>query len=436
MSSSDLPVVSLDLKDSDCDLPALVIGKSSWTYGELGRRADDFLRAIQSHGSGKRILIASEKSFDVYALEIAAFRSGSVFCPLNTAAPVGRNRRICEDFEPDLIFSGLTALSQDELGVSCDELLPLPCKEYGFPKDLDPPEPSGVAYVIYTSGSTGHPKGVQITVESLVWFIAAALQRCGVDRSMRWSNHPNLAFDLSIFDLFGSVASRSCLFPLTEPVDRAFPGGFIQRQGLEFWHSVPSIVQALQTAKAGEAGLLRTLRRVVLCGEPLKKSWVMYLLEHCSDDVRVYNAYGPTETTVFCATEEVTIEYLFDSESTVSIGSPFDGAVFSFRETSDQGIAELVISGPGVGPGYINSAAADTSGYGYTNEGVPCYSTGDLVETVGDRMYFRGRDDHQVKLRGHRFELGEIEAATNEAGVIEACAVEVDGQVVLFLLQE
>jgi D-alanine--poly(phosphoribitol) ligase subunit 1 len=431
----DLPTLSSLFIPDECSsaTEAIVSGGETFTYSEFFMRIADFAGAIdQAMASGKkRIVVNSSKCVDAYAVELASAVCGATFCPLNIDAPRGRNERIVSDFGPDLIFTGPGAVTEiDSVVPNITRLLPVTSK---LPLAMRRRHSTDVAYVIYTSGTTGYPKGVQITYGNLDWFLSGVLDRLSVRRQSRWSNHPNLAFDLSILDLFGSFASRSTLFPLTSPMERAFPARFIAESGLTVWHSVPSVVENLRRLHAGESGLLRSLEVVILCGEPCRRRWVEYLLEYCAPNVRIFNAYGPTETTVFCMMELVTRGYEFDDgESNVALGTPLLGARLKL-DTVDAETSELVICSPGVGIGYLNLRPGERNGYYRNQSGSYYYRTGDLVEQVNDKLYFRGRSDNQVKIRGNRFELSELESSLAATGISGAYAVLVADAVVLFV---
>lgn len=409
---------------ADAETPAVRIGGFDTSYASLMRRAHGYAATLSSHGrvSKPRILVASQKSVDAYALELASILVGGCFCALNLDSPPGRNDAIRKDFEPDFVLDGgLLTAAGETLQVISDPL----------EANLDPTyDAEDAAYVMYTSGSTGAPKGVVVSYASLDWFLGSLLPILDVGPGWSWSNHPSLAFDLSILDVFGAFATRSTLVPVVAPIERAFPASFIAANGLGVWQSVPSLVETMRQLRAGEDGLLRSLERVVLCGEPCDRSWVEYLLEYCSPSVRVFNCYGPTETTVFCTVEEMRRGYEFDDgEPFAAVGSAIPGALVSLENEID-GWCEIVISGPGVGLGY-NNVAVDN---GYTTlGGRRSYRTGDFAETVGERTYFRGRRDSQVKVRGNRLELGEVEGRVRALFDVEAYAVLVRDDVVLFV---
>lgn len=427
------PTLASCFNADTADRPAIAAGGKVVSYQQLFERVSGFMAAIDnvSVDGHCRIIINSAKCVDAYALELASVACGATFCPLNVDAPRGRNEQILTDFAPDAVFCGPGAFAGMGEGlVSAANLAPRAAQS---PPSMRPRNLDDCAYVIYTSGTTGSPKGVQISYRNLEWFLVSVLKHLAIRNGSRWSNHPNLAFDLSILDLFGAVASRSTLFALSSLMERAFPARAIVENQLNVWHSVPSIVENMGRLRAGEMDLLRTLEVVILCGEPCRRAWAEYLLEYCAPNVRVYNAYGPTETTVFCVTEEMNREYTFDiRESNAPLGVPLEGAQLYLADR-DAGLPELVIRGPGVGPGYVHLSPGEGNGYSVDDTGSRCYSTGDLVEVVNGKLYYRGRSDYQVKLRGNRFELTEIEGLLASKGISGAYSVVVGDDVVLFV---
>ena len=416
------------------DRPAVQGETGTATYSELASLAGRLSRGLEdipAVGRAPRVAIHTAKSPGAYAAILACVAAGATFCPINVEAPAGRNSRILDDFQPDCAFLGADAARRDHPALSgLAELAP---KRSDRAVELRPRPASSIAYVIYTSGTSGFPKGVQISYRNLDWFLSAVMARLEVAPGSRWSNHPNLAFDLSILDIFGAIGSRSTLIPLSSPFIRAFPARAIADEAITVWHSVPSIVENLRQVRAGECKMLASLERVILCGEPCRRGWVDYLTTHCAHDVRVFNAYGPTETTVFCTTEEIARGYPFDDrEPTIALGNALAGASVDLVPTATEE-REVVVSSPGVGPGYLRSRAGERDGYQTVASGKRIYYTGDLAEISAGKMYYRGRADAQVKLRGNRFELCELEAFLEASGVPGAHASAVEDAVVVFV---
>jgi len=284
-----------------------------------------------------------------------------------------------------------------------------------------PPEnaiESDLAYILYTSGSTGTPKGVSISHRNALAFIEWAVEELGAGPDDRFSNHAPFTFDLSVLDLYAAFAVGAAVHLV--PSDLAYaPAGlaeFLHRRRITVWYSVPSAL----TLMMREGGLLQSpappqLRAILFAGEPFPIAWVRQLAAWT--DARLLNLYGPTETNV-CTFHEVRPPDLL-RDRPVPIGTPCSGDKAWARRADgavcgpgEQG--ELIVEGPTVMLGY----------WGRPREPEP-YPTGDIVTVLPDGAFdYVGRRDHQVKIRGHRVELGEVEAAlTAHPGVAEAAAV-------------
>ena len=279
-----------------------------------------------------------------------------------------------------------------------------------------------LAYVLYTSGSTGAPKGVMLSHANALAFVGWAAETFGVRAEDRLSSHAPLHFDLSVFDLFAAayggaavvlVPSRTSVFP----VELA---RFIEVNGITVWYSVPSILTALTLHGDLRAGSLPTLRAVLFAGEvfPTKHlRRLMQLLPHA----RFFNLYGPTETNV-CTYHEV--RPLPEDATAIPIGKAIDGvdafALTDAGETAAPGeVGELCVRGASVMQGYWGDAERTAKVLR-----AAAYHTGDLVRRDADGDYWLlGRRDAQIKTRGYRVELGEIEVALHEHPAVSDCAV-------------
>jgi amino acid adenylation domain-containing protein len=289
------------------------------------------------------------------------------------------------------------------------------------PLDLDPSSEDDLAYILYTSGSTGTPKGVCISHRNAMAFVDWAAREVGVRPDDHLSNHAPFHFDLSVFDLYAAFrcGARVAIVPEQHAyVPRALVE-FIVRERISVWYAVPSALILM----VDRGGLLAhpklPLRAVVFAGEPYPIRQLRRLREGLPE-VRLFNWYGPTETNVCTGYEVGEIES--DRTAPVPIGHAASGdRVWAVREDgSEAGIGEegeLVVSGPTVSLGY----------WGRAPQGDEPYRTGDLVRLQDDGEYvYMGRRDHMVKIRGHRVELGEIEAALlTHPDVTEAAVVAV-----------
>lgn len=202
--------------------------------------------------------------------------------------------------------------------------------------------------------------------------------------------------------------------------------GFVRERELTVWYSVPSALMHWVTQGGVEAGMLASLRHVAFAGEVFPTSFLRRL-RGLVPDAALHNWYGPTETNV-CTAHTIRARDVASDEP-VPIGRPCDG--YRCRVVNDAGDpaadGELLVGGPGVSAGYWGDPERTTESFLAEADGARWYRTGDLVQTGPEGEYrFRGRRDHQVKVRGHRVELGEVESAIHaDDRVGEACVVAV-----------
>jgi len=281
-----------------------------------------------------------------------------------------------------------------------------------------PVAPDALAYILYTSGSTGEPKGVCISHRNASAFVDWVVELLDPDSADRFVSHAPFTFDLSVLDLYASFAVAASVHLV--PAELAYAPrqlvDFIYQNGLTIWYSVPSALELM----IREGGLLDraappTLRAVLFAGEPFPIGPVRELAAWTT--ARLFNLYGPTETNV-CTGHEVTAEDLL-RDRPVPIGTASSGDTV-FAEKPDGSIAgvgeegELLVDGPSVMLGY----------WGKAPQRGP-YHTGDVVRVLPGPCYdYVGRRDHLVKVRGHRIELGEVEAVlTSHEAVAETAAL-------------
>ena len=418
--------------------PAIVSGANVMDYAGLERRARQFA-GIFAKRPGARIVIALPQVADAYAAILGAGLAGGYYVPLNLAAPSAKLKRIVQLAEPDFIVANgemVALLHQSHQNAelvgatSASDTLPL----------RGPGTRHHLAYIIFTSGSTGDPKGVMVPRTGLNHYTQWMGRAFGVTPLDRWSQHPNLAFDLSVADVYGALCHGATLFPLVSESDRLMPARMIARHKLTIWNSVPSVLNLMMRAGQLTAVNLASLRLMTFCGEPLLPEHVGAMFA-ARPDMLVQNTYGPTEASV--SMTELRLrhgEYEAAMAETVAIGAAIAGMGLHLTGGPDADEGEIVITGPQLADGYWRDPAKTAAAFrditvdGKVQRG---YYTGDWAVRRNGHVFFRERIDFQTKVMGFRVELDEVAAAIRGCGwpvarvfkrgdglaaVVEACA--------------
>jgi amino acid adenylation domain-containing protein len=414
------------------DRPALRIAGVEHTYQDLLGAASRYAAALHRAGVGRgdRVGLMLDKSRSLYASLLGTLMTGAAYVPLAPAYPVERLRLIIEQAAlAAVIRSRHTTVGAGEdwmpASLLASEDIDAAPGELFTPVGVDAVDP---AYVLFTSGSTGTPKGVVVSNGNAAAFVSWAADFCELGPDDRLSGHSDLNFDLSVFDVFGAWKRGCCLVPVIDMLDRATPSAFIAANQITIWFSVPSVLSTMLATSDLRPERLQSIRFALFCGEPLLPGPVRALMQACPQ-VRVANLYGPTEATVACSAYELTAPPPADAES-IPIGwRTRDTEVFVWHE--DGRVAaigesgEILIAGDQVALGYWRRDdetrqrfIADPRGTGKR-----CYRTGDVGVVGAQGPVFKGRLDNQVKFRGWRIELGDIEHhLAAQEGVVE-CAV-------------
>ncbi|MDW6004023.1 AMP-binding protein [Vibrio mangrovi] len=400
--------------------PALICGESSWTYAHLGQRMLQIAAALQQAGISRQgVLLNLAKGPATVAAIYAVWLTDNHYIPVDFSQPDSRIQRIIDIAQPTLILDQdwLDTLDQQpETTISIDDF-------QTFTHQL--------AAVLYTSGSTGQPKGVQLTHTMLSFFVEWAIDDIALNARDTLANHASFAFDLSTFDLFASASVGACVWIIREEEQKNCPAlirGIATHQ-ITVWYSVPSILAMMEKSGLLVRDVTTSLRQIVFAGEAYPIAAFRQLLEHIPLQCRLSNWYGPTETNV-CTAYTVDRSRLAQL-SHIPIGYPLPGLQAVIEDDAGQYhripenetvCGELLISGPCVTPGYLNTPESRQTELHARR----CHATGDRVEMTRDGLVYRGRIDDMVKINGYRVELGEIESALYQHPAISQVALFVE----------
>ena len=435
---------------------AIVVRDILFTYEDLDRRARKWAAALTAKKQTRpeRVGLFAYRSDVAYAGTLAALYAGATYVPLNPTFPIEKTASMLEQADVDAIIVDKACMSQaiqlaDKLtGIAVltpeHDATSLPFTGTVFDssalenieplshEELPPLTPDDTAYLLFTSGSTGVPKGVPVSHGNVLHFIDVMSRRYGITPEDRFSQTFDQTFDLSVFDLFMAWTNGASVYAMS-PVDLLSPTKFITRNQLTVWFSVPSVAAQMRRRNTLKADTLPSLRWSLFCGEPLPQESAEAWQIAAPNSV-VENLYGPTELTIACLAYRWNPANSKDicRNGVVPIGRPYEGLSAlvvneSLSPVSDGGVGELCISGPQTTAGYWRAPEKTAERYVELaigrQETRRFYRTGDLVAQVATGDYvFVGRADSQIKVLGHRVELGEIEAVLRSHPAVEQAA--------------
>ncbi|MGZ7104598.1 MAG: amino acid adenylation domain-containing protein, partial [Candidatus Angelobacter sp.] len=411
---------------------AIVSESARINYGELNRRANQLAAYLRKLGVGpeERVGICAERSPEMVVGLLAILKAGGAYVPLDPEYPSARLASMLEDSGLELVLSQHKFLEQLSFHPGRTIVLDQDWKESESQHEENPLAANTIqslAYVMYTSGSTGRPKGTMITHEAIVRLVMNT-DYVQVEPSDRMAHISNPSFDAATFEIWGALLNGASLVVIPKEIAIS-PLALARRLEAENV-SVMFLTTALFNHVAREApGALRGLRSVLFGGEMADPQWPRKILGEAPPR-SLLHVYGPTEATTFSTWFE-----LKEAEGeTLPIGRPLKNTTTyvlrNAHELAPVGtVGELCIGGPGLARGYVNQPELTAERFvpnPYSEQpGSRLYRTGDLVKQAEDGSFeFVGRRDQQIKLRGHRIELSEIEAVLNRhEAVDESCVL-------------
>jgi len=401
---------------------ALIFENQELTYAQLNARANQLAHYLSSLGArpGKFVGIFMERSVEMIVAVLGVLKSGAACIPLDSVYPKERLTFMLEDSGAPVVVSQQAQAAT--LPVSGARLVCLDSEWQAISKEPEnAPQvavtPEDWMYVIYTSGSTGRPKGVVVPHRVLVNLVA--WHQSSLRQSQRTLQFASLNFDVSFQEIFSTFISGGVLVVPPEPLrlDLQALGQYIQQHPVERFHLPPVVLQKLAEEFTNHPEKFSAMREFVAGGEQLQITPAMVKFFRQLKDCRLYNHYGPSETHVM--TSFPLPEQVDNWPALPPLGRPISNTELYLLDNYLQPVpigvpGELYISGTCVVHGYLKRPALTAERFlpnPFSNKpGSRMYKTGDLVRYRPDgNVEFLGRNDFQVKIRGMRVELGEIE---------------------------
>jgi amino acid adenylation domain-containing protein/thioester reductase-like protein len=416
------------------DVVAVVFEQQQMTYAQLNRHANQLAHHLRSLGVGPGILVSVcvERSLEMLVSLLGILKSGGTYIPLDPAYPSDRLELMLEDSESAVLLTHgnldqqlQTRSDLQRVYLDQDAEIIAQCSDENLDVALTA---NDRAYIIYTSGSTGKPKGVQITHSNMANFLASMAEEPGLKTEDILLAVTTISFDIAVLELFLPLilGARIVLASRQVASDPSQLAALLTASRATCMQATPATWRMLIAAQwQGNPNL-----KILCGGEALNRSLADQLLDRCAS---LWNMYGPTETTVWSMVCQVKAD-----QQPITLGKAIlNTQIYIFPvaqpdsspdTTESYESGELYIGGMGVALGYLNRPELNQERFipdPVQPEGnAKLYRTGDLARYLANgEIEIIGRADNQVKVRGHRIELGEVEAALSAHPEIHECAV-------------
>lgn len=397
------------------------------TYQELHIKVNQFAHYLSAQGvrSGDYIAVSYPRSPELVYAILAIIQCGAAYLPLDHEYPTKRIEYMMDDSEAKfLVTSKKLALSLPKCSntILIDDAM-ASLHLYPETKLETVVDPENVLYLLYTSGSTGKPKGAKITNRNIVNLFCSLEIEPGIKETDRVPFISTISFDIASFELFFPLFKGAVLvIPEHEtPSDGRLFYEMLDNEKISLVVATPTTYQMLL-----DSGWSKKLPiKIWCCGEPLPAKLAKELIER-SDEL--WTLYGPTEVTIFSS-----CKHIKDEETIISVGGPIANMQYYIVDENmnllpPNAIGEIAIGGDGVGKGYLGKPELTATKYipnvFSDKKDAIMYLSGDIGKLLpNNEVMCLGRIDHQVKVRGHRIEIGEIEHALTSIKGIKSAIV-------------
>ncbi|MFC9892485.1 amino acid adenylation domain-containing protein [Nocardia sp. NPDC127579] len=392
------------------------------SYLALDRRANQLAHWLIRQGVGTEDLVALRlaTSVEFVVATLAVLKAGAAYLPIDPAYPADRVRYLLDDARPALVLDETTLAEAEQAAAALPDRDPVDADR------LRALHPANTAYVIYTSGSTGKPKGVPVPHDAIAEHLTGFTAEWALTPADRVLQSTSVSFDASLLDIFVTLnAGARVVVPKPNAYrDIPYVADLVTRHGITVLHMVPSMLATFLTLP--EANDWRTLRHVPVGGEALAGELADRFATQFDAELR--NHYGPTEAVV--SSTHMTVDGP-QGTGIVPIGGPNRNVHLYLLDDALQlvpcgVVGEIYLGGRQLARGYLDRPGLSAQRFVADPfaPGGRLYRTGDLARrNVAGAIEFVGRADEQVKVRGHRIELGEVEATVTDHPAVAHCVV-------------
>ena len=389
---------------------AYTVDGKSYTYSELYKYVCNIYEFLLTNNKdNKPVIVYGNKEVYMKASFLACSFAGITYVPISENMPQERVNKIIEQIQPNLIIGK---------NIKKNKIVEI-MNNNNF-KDINNIylKPEDIYYIIFTSGSTGIPKGVKVTYDNVDSCVNWLKKITNIKKGVIL-NQADFSFDLSVADLYLSLISESEHFIInTSKLDFKTMFNELNKSNANLMVVTPSFVDLLLLDKSFGKELLPNLKTIIFCGEKLLQTTINKLYSRF-ENIKIINCYGPTECTFAVTSIEVN-----KNMEEIPVGIPKDDVKIyivddNLKELKDGEIGEILIAGKSVADGYLNTE--NKSFIQYKNQ--KAYLTGDLGYIKNKVLYYKSRKDSQIKFKGYRIELADIEKNLEELNYIEKAVV-------------